>query len=62
MTAAALERRARKIAAEKMGLVKDPEGANLPEDLWRLALPQAEREIEVQRGRRPRFSRSASLT
>ena len=39
-----IERSARLIAAKKMGLVKDPEGLRLPDDLWRQALPQAENE------------------
>lgn len=30
-----IEARARRIAALKMGLVKDPDGSGLPEDLWR---------------------------
>jgi hypothetical protein len=38
-----LERRARRIAAIKMGLVKDTMGERLPDDLWRQALPAAER-------------------
>lgn len=42
---AELEQRARLIAAQKMGLVKDPDGARLPDDLWKQALPQAEREL-----------------
>lgn len=37
-----LERRARAIAAQKMGLAS---GDRLPDDLWRQALPQAEREL-----------------
>lgn len=44
-----LEVRARRIAARKMGLVKDVEGANLPDDLWRQALPDAEREAKYAR-------------
>ncbi len=36
-----LETRARRIAAKKMGLFKDPTGLGSPEDLWRQALPQA---------------------
>ena len=35
------EREARAKAAGKMGLVKDPEGLNLPDDLWMQALPPA---------------------
>lgn len=36
-----LEQEARKIAARKMGLVKDADGARLPDDLWRQCLPEA---------------------
>lgn len=36
-----VEKRARKIAARKMGLVKDPDGEKLPDDLWRQAVPLA---------------------
>lgn len=32
---------ARAIAARKMGLVKDPDGSKLPDDLWRQAVPDA---------------------
>jgi hypothetical protein len=39
-----LELRARKIAAIKMGLIKDPDGLRLPDDLWKQALPIALRE------------------
>jgi FtsZ-binding cell division protein ZapB len=39
-----LERRARKIAALKMGLSND--GERLPDDLWQQAIPQAERDFE----------------
>ena len=35
------EREARAKAARKMGLVKDPEGLNLPDDIWMQALPPA---------------------
>lgn len=35
------ERKARAKAASKMGLQKDPEGKNLPDDLWMQALPPA---------------------
>lgn len=40
-----LERTARLIAAHKMGLVKDVYGEGLPDDLWRQAIPAAEREL-----------------
>ncbi len=42
--AAALEIRARQIAADRMGLVTDPTGADLPDDLWRQCLPHAQAE------------------
>lgn len=34
-------------AARKMGLIKDPRGVLLPDDLWRQALPDAEFLIET---------------
>ena len=37
-----LERIARQLAAEAAGLVKDPFGLRLPDDLWRQKLPAAE--------------------
>ena len=37
-----LERIARQMAADAMGLVKDPNGSRLPDDLWRQELPEAE--------------------
>jgi hypothetical protein len=40
-----LEPTARKIAARKMGLVKDPDGLKLPDDLWQQALPDAEADL-----------------
>jgi hypothetical protein len=46
-----LEVRARRIAAIKMGLIKDVEGQNLPDDLWRQCLPDAEKEAKRERGR-----------
>lgn len=45
-----IERVARAIAAEKMGLVKDPFGLRLPDELWKQALPQAMIECEAQHG------------
>lgn len=36
------EAMARVLAAALMGLVKDPTGANLPEDLWKRMLPKAD--------------------
>ena len=35
-----IERAARKIAAQKCGLVLDPDGERLPGDIWRQAIPQ----------------------
>jgi hypothetical protein len=46
-----LEVRARRIAAIKMGLVKDPDGTRLPDDLWRQCLPAAKAEAERDRQR-----------
>jgi hypothetical protein len=45
-----IERVARMIAAEKMMLVKDPEGLKLPDDLWKQAVPQALAECEANHG------------
>lgn len=45
-----VERTARAIAAEKMGLVKDPFGLRLPDELWQQAIPQALIELEAQHG------------
>lgn len=45
-----VERVARLIAAEKMLLVKDPEGLRLPDVLWRQCLPQAMAECEANHG------------
>lgn len=42
-----LEDMARRIAAHKMGLVKDVTGRNLPDELWRQAVPAAERELRT---------------
>lgn len=39
---------AREIAAEKMGLVKDKYGDNLPEDLWTQAVPDARRFLNLE--------------
>jgi hypothetical protein len=33
---------ARCLAARKLGLIKDPNGRRLPEELWRQAMPEAE--------------------
>lgn len=35
-------RLARILAAQAMGLVKDPEGLNLPDDIWKQKLPEAQ--------------------
>jgi hypothetical protein len=43
-----IERRARLVAARRMGLVGDEEGLRLPDDLWRQAIPEAERELEAE--------------
>lgn len=53
-----VERIARMIAAEKMGLIKDPQGLRLPDDLWKQAIPQALTECEAQHGpeERPSWS------
>jgi hypothetical protein len=32
---------ARQVAAERMGLRRDTEGAQLPDDLWQQCIPQA---------------------
>ncbi len=45
-----VERVARAIAAEKMGLVKDPFGLRLPDEMWKQVLPQAIAECEAQHG------------
>lgn len=42
-----LELTARYIAAKKMGLVKDPEGHRLPDDLWRQCEDQARKLLEI---------------
>lgn len=43
---AAIQRLARAIAAEKMGL-RDLTGKNLPSDLWMQCIPEAEREFDM---------------
>lgn len=42
-----IERTARLIAAHKMGLVKDVLGEHLPDDIWKQAIPAAERELAL---------------
>lgn len=37
---------ARGMAAEKMGLIKDPKGLRLPDDLWQQMLPAARSYLE----------------
>lgn len=46
---AEIEERARQIAADKMGLVKDVTGSRLPAELWRQCIPQAQKEAERDR-------------
>lgn len=43
-----LENFARRFAAKKMGLVKDPWGQKLPDDLWQQCIPQAERALSFE--------------
>jgi len=42
-----IERRARRIAARKMGLVRDFYGELLPDDLWHQCVPEAWREANA---------------
>ena len=44
---AALETRARHLAADKMGLINDPEGDRVPAELWRQCLPQARADLPM---------------
>jgi hypothetical protein len=44
-----IEVRARRIAAIKMGLIKDPDGEKLPDDLWRQCWGEAKAEAERAR-------------
>ena len=39
---------ARRFAAEKMGLVEDRWGQNLPDDLWQQCIPQAQRRLAFE--------------
>ncbi len=39
---------ARRFAAKKMGLVEDPWGTNLPDDLWQQCIPQAQRALSFE--------------
>jgi hypothetical protein len=39
---------ARRIAAEKCGLVKDPYGERLPDDIWTQAIPEARRLLLIE--------------
>jgi hypothetical protein len=41
---------ARRIAAEKCGLVKDPYGERLPDDIWQQAIPEARRLLLIEQG------------
>lgn len=43
-----VENFARRFAAKKMGLVKDPYGQKLPDDLWQQCVPQAERALSFK--------------
>lgn len=43
-----VENFARRAAAKKMGLVKDPWGQNLPDDLWQQCIPEAERALSFK--------------
>lgn len=43
-----VENFARRFAAKKMGLQKDPYGRNLPDDLWQQCIPQAERALSFE--------------
>lgn len=43
-----VENFARRFAAKKMGLQKDPWGKNLPDDLWQQCIPQAERALSFE--------------
>lgn len=44
---AAVEDVARMIAAEKMALRKDPQGENLPEELWKQCIPDARKFLNL---------------
>jgi hypothetical protein len=39
---------ARQFAAEKMALVKDKHGENLPAELWKQAVPQARKFLNLE--------------
>ena len=49
MTEDMIERAARAIAARKCGLIKDPTGARLPDDIWQQAIPDARAAIDAMR-------------
>ena len=49
-----LEVFARRIAAKKMNLQDDSEGAKLPDDLWQQCIPQAERMLSFKVTQRSR--------
>lgn len=43
--AIAIEAKARQLAADKMGLVKDPTGSSLPHELWVQSIPEARKAL-----------------
>jgi hypothetical protein len=43
-----VENFARRFAAKKMGLVKDPWGQELPDELWQQCIPHAERALSFK--------------
>jgi hypothetical protein len=40
-----VETLARQLAAERMGLIKDPYGERLPHDLWSQKMPEARKQL-----------------
>jgi len=42
------ERLARMLAAEKMGLIKDVYGENLPHELWSQCIPEARKQLGLE--------------
>lgn len=43
-----IERTARQLAADKMGLINDPTGSNLPDDLWQQCIPDAKHTLGLE--------------